>query len=427
MSEKTRTGPGLRFYLLVSRLAFPVARLIVHRRLKRGKEDPDRFRERLGMPSVQRTGKRLAWFHAVGVGELLALSGLTRSLGEEFPDLQVLLTSISRTSADAVTANLPAHCCHQYLPLDCFRCIRTFLDHWQPDLAVWVERDIWPATILETDRRGIPLAMINGRMDAASYSAKARIRGVYSDLYRRFQFVGAQDRGSAEHYYALGVDRERIWVSGSLKAGAAPLADQPEYRALLERTLSHRNIWLAASTHAADEATVAEAHRYILQSDPSSLLVVAPRDPGRARNVEAFMQSRGLTCERLKDGVPPSDDCQVAIIDKIGRLGTWYRVSRVGFIGGSMSNGGGHNPYEPARLGCAVVHGPSVRNFEGDYKIFHSHRAARKISDGKELADAVLDPKVRQLARNVEPVLSKGESIVQETVDRLSPFLERTR
>ncbi len=427
MSEKTRTGPGLRFYLLASRLAYPVARLIVHRRLRRGKEDPDRFHERLGMPSVQRTGKRLAWFHAVGVGELLAVSGLTRSLGEEFPDLQVLLTSISRTSADAVTANLPAHCCHQYLPLDCFRCIRTFLDHWRPDLAVWVERDIWPAMIFETDRRGIPLVMINGRMDVASFSAKARIRGVYSDLYRRFQFVGAQDRGSAEHYHALGVDRERIWVSGSLKAGAAPLADRPEYRALLERTLSHRNIWLAASTHAADEATVAEAHRYILQSDPSSLLVVAPRDPGRARNVEAFMQSRGLICERLKEGVPPSDDCQVAIIDKIGRLGTWYRISKVGFIGGSMSNGGGHNPYEPARLGCAVVHGPSVRNFEGDYEIFHSHRAARKISDGKELADAVLDHEVRQLARNVEPVLTKGESIVQETVDRLSPFLERIR
>ena len=427
MSEKTRTGPGLRFYLMASRLAYPIARFIVHRRLKRGKEDPDRFHERLGMPSLQRTGKRLAWFHAVGVGELLAVSGLIRSLGEELPDLEVLLTSISRTSADAVTANLPAHCCHQYLPLDCIRCIRTFLDHWRPDLAVWVERDIWPAMIFETDRRRIPLAMINGRMDAASYSAKSRIRGVYSDLYRRFQLVGAQDQGSAEHYHALGVDRKRIWVSGSLKAGAAPLADRPDDRALLEKALSHRNIWLAASTHAADEATVAEAHQYVLQSDPSSLLVVAPRNPDRARNVEAFILSRGFICERLEDGVPPSDDCQVAIIDRIGRLGIWYRISRVGFIGGSMSNGGGHNPYEPARLGCAVVHGPSVRNFESDYEMFHGLRAARKISDGKELAVAVLDPEVRHLARNVEPVLTKGESIVQETVDRLAPFLERAR
>lgn len=427
MSEKTRTGPGLRFYLLASRLAYPVARYIVRRRLRRGKEDPDRYHERFGKPSARRTGKRLAWFHAVGVGELLAVSGLIRSLGEEFPDLQVLLTSISRTSADAVAAHLPAHCCHQYLPLDCFPCIRAFLDHWRPDLAVWVERDIWPATIFEADRQGIPLALINGRMDAASHSAKTRIRGMYRDLYRRFQFVGAQDHGSAERYHALGVDRERIWVSGSLKAGAAPLSDRPEERALLERALSHRNVWIAASTHAADETTVAEAHRCILQSDPSSLLVVAPRDPGRAQEVEAFMHSRGLICERMKDGVPPSDQCQVAIIDKIGRLGLWYRVSRVGFIGGSMGNGGGHNPYEPARLGCAVIHGPSVRNFEGDYETFHNFRAARKISDGKELADAVLDPGVRQLSQNVEPVLTKGESIVQETVDRLSPFLERIR
>ena len=427
MSEKIRTGPGLRIYLLASKLAFPVARLVVRRRLHRGKEDPDRYRERFGIPSVQRTGKRLAWFHAVGVGELLAISGLIRTLGEEFPDLQVLLTSISRTSADAVAANLPARCCHQYMPIDCFSCVRAFLDHWRPDLAVWVERDVWPGMIFESDRRGIPLVMINGRMDAASYAAKARVRGLFSDLYRRFQSIGAQDRDSAGHYLSLGVDPERIWVSGSLKASAAPLADRPDDSARLKTALSHRNVWLAASTHAADEATVADAHSYILKSDPSCLLVVAPRSPDRAQHVGAFMRRRGLVSECMKDGVPPSDDCQVAIIDKIGRLGVWYRVSRVGFIGGSMGNGGGHNPYEPARLGCAVIHGPSVRNFECDYKLFHDHRAARQISSAKELADAVRDPEIFRMSRNVEPVLTMGDSIIAETVGRLSPFLERAR
>ena len=426
MADTPGKGASLRLVLAASRFALPLARLVVRRRLKRGKEDPKRYHERFGVPSLPRTGRQLVWFHAVGVGELLAVSGLIRALGERFPEMQVLLTSVSRTSADAIVANLPAQGCHQYLPLDCAQCIRSFLDHWRPDVSVWVERDIWPAMICELDNRRIPLLLINGRMDAQSYRAKTWMRGMYSNLYRRFRLVGAQDQASADRYRALGVDDERIWVSGSLKAGAAPLADRPDDRAAFEKALAHRKLWLAASTHAADEEAVADAHARILNSDPSTLLVIAPRDPRRADDVEAIMQRHGLACMRLTDGIPPPDDCQVAIIDKIGRLGVWYRVSEIGFIGGSLGKGGGHNPYEPARLGCAVIHGPAVQNFKADYELFHQHRAARLVTNGRDLAEAVLDPEVRQMARNVEPTMAKGASIIDATVDRISRYLKQS-
>ena len=416
-------GPLLRLCLLVSRVAHPIARRLVAKRLANGKEDPARYREKFGIPSQPRPPGTLVWMHAVGVGEILALPGLVRTIRERAPDLQVLLTSTARTSAVAVAANMPPGTRHQFLPVDCMKFVRPFLDHWQPDLSVWAERDIWPALVFETHRRGVPLAMVNGRMDAASYRAKRKVRGLYSDLYRRFALVGAQDPGSAGRFRALGAPDARVFVSGSLKAGALPLADRPRERKLLNAALGGRRVWLAASTHPADETVVAEAHVRVLRHDPTACLVIAPRDPLRAKEVVMHLESRSISCEVVRDGVAPAATAQAIVVDRIGQLGLWYRLARRTFIGGSMGDTGGHNPYEPARLGCAVIHGPCVTNFAADYSAFHDAGAARLVTDPDELASAVLDPELSLTAGRAEPILRRGEAILGDTAARLLSLL----
>ena len=427
MDEPARTGPLLRAWLLLSRVAHPLARRHVKRRLARGKEDPARYPERFGAPSLPRPPGALVWMHAVGVGELLALPGLVRTMQERMPDLQVLLTSTARTSAEALAANLPPQTRHQFLPVDCMRFVRPFLNHWQPDLSVWAERDLWPAIVHETHRSGIPLALVNGRMGAASYRAKRRVRSLYSDLYTRFALVGAQDSESAGRFRALGAPPARVYVSGSLKAGAPPLPDHERERLRLAAALRTRRVWLAASTHAPDETVVADAHQQVLRQDPTTCLVVAPRDPRRAKAVAAYFNSRSIACEVVRAGVGPAAGVQAAVVDQVGQLGLWYRLSPCAFIGGTMGDTGGHNPYEPARLGCAIMHGPNVGNFATDYAVFHEAEAARLVTDADELAATVLDPDLPLVVGRVEPVLQRGQAILEETATRLLALLEAPR
>ena len=422
-----RAGLLLRLWLLVSHVAHPLADRHIARRLRRGKEDPARYREKLGVPSQPRPAGTLVWMHAVGVGEILALPGLVRKMQERAPGLEVLLTSSARTSAVAVAANLPPRTRHQFLPVDCMRFIRPFLDHWRPDLSVWAERDIWPAIIFEIHRRGVPLALVNGRMDADSYRSKSRVRGLYSDLFRRFALVGAQDPESAGRFRALGAPGARTIVSGSLKSGALPLADRPEERRLLTAALRGRRIWLAASTHPADEEVVAEAHLEVLRRDPTACLAIAPRDPLRAKEVVSRLESRSISCEFVRDGVAPAESTRAIVVDRIGQLGLWYRLAPCAFLGGSMGGTGGHNPYEPARLGCAVIHGPNVRNFAADYAAFHEADAARLVTDAGELAAAVLDPGLSMAAKRVDPLLERGEALLDDTARRLLSLLAPNR
>jgi 3-deoxy-D-manno-octulosonic-acid transferase len=385
------TGPALGAYLAGTRLLAPFARRHLLGRLGRGKEDPERWHEKRGVASAERPAGLLVWLHAVGVGEVLALPGLARALIAARPGLRVLITSSSRSSAEALAPNLPDGAVHQFLPLDVARWRRRFLDHWRPDLSVWAERDLWPGLIADCAARGIPLALVNARMDAASAGQKARARGLFADLYARFALIETQDAATARHIAGFGVDPARIAVTGSLKTAAAPLADRPE-RPAVEAALAGRRVWLAASTHAGEEAQVAEAHRLVLAADPAACLILAPRVPAEAEAAVKGLARRGIDVAPLPETNLPPRPAAAYVVARIGQLGLWYRVAPVAFVGGSLDQTGGHNPWEPARLDCAILHGPNVWNFAEDYAALHAAGAARQVENAAALAAAVLDP-----------------------------------
>lgn len=416
MAEPLHRGLLLRAYLALSPMMAPLARRHLTGRLARGKEDAGRVREKLGEPSLPRPDGPLIWMHAVGVGEVLALPALVRAIRAVRPDIQVLITSSSRTSAEALAPNLPVGARHQFLPLDCLPFVRAFLDHWRPDLSVWAERDIWPALVVETARRGVPLVLVNGRMSAESYRSKARAAGLFRDLYRAFAHIGVQDAETAAHFRQLGVLDARLTVNGSLKSGAGPLADHPAARADWQRALAGRFVWLAASTHPGDEAVVIAAHLALCVRDPSACLIVAPRDPHRADAVAEALQAAGLPTA-LTDAAAPGQAAYV--VERIGRLGLWYRLAQAAFVGGSLATVGGHNPYEAARLGCPVLHGPNLWNFAEDYAAFHARGAARLVLGADDLATALTDPGLALQCAPALEVASRGEAALASVARRL--------
>lgn len=368
MTSPDPFGLQLRAYLAASRAIPLFAPRHLQNRLRKGKELPDRWREKLGEPTLPRPDGPLIWLHAVGLGEVLALRGLIASLAVR-SDAQFLVTSTTRASSEVFAANLPPRTRHQFLPLDAPTYLHQFLDHWRPSLSVWAEQDLWPGAVAATSARGIPLALINARMNADAYARRRRWRGLYADLFARFALVTAQDEATARHLTSLGASAVR--VTPSLKAAAPPLTADPVSLAAARAELVGRQPVLLASSHPEDEAVLLTALR---TTHPRPLILIAPRDPHRGREIAARAADHGITSTLRSAGQGP--DADVWIVDTVGEMGLWYRLCLVTIIGGTYGPTEGHNPWEPAALGSAILHGPRTANFAADFDALHRAGAA---------------------------------------------------
>ena len=407
-------GLALRTYVAVSHLIPLVAPFILRRRLARGREEPARWREKLGCGGSARPEGRLIWMHAVGIGEVMALRGLIGAMARQ--GFSFLVTSSARSSAEVFGANLPERTIHQYLPLDAPSYLARFLDHWRPDLSVWAEQDLWPGAVLAANRRGVPLALVNARMNAASYARRRRVASLYGDLLARFQVIAAQDEVTAGHLRGLGAGE--VQVTGSLKAASPPLAADGAEVARIKAALAGRRLWLAASTHAGDEAVVLEAHRRLMARDPEACLILVPRVPGRAAGVDAGGMPVAL---RSGGGMPGAG---VFMVDRFGELGLWYRVARVALVGGGFGIGG-HNPWEPAHLGCAILHGPGVENFAADYAALHAAEAALAVTGPDQVLAALDDPTIADRAARAKGLVARAGAALVPLANQLTGLVRR--
>ena len=366
----TRPRLALSAYLAASRAIPLLAPGLIRRRLAKGKEIPDRWQEKLGQPTAPRPEGPLIWLHAVGLGETLALRGLIAAMAGKAPQASFLVTSTTRASAEVLAANLPPRTRHQFLPLDAPRYLESFLDHWRPALSVWAEQDLWPGAVAATDARGIPLALVNARMNADAFARRARCKTLASDLLNRFRLITAQDPATARHLQALGA--KGVSVTGSLKAAAPPLAADPARLAEARAALAGRRPVLLASSHPEDEAALFTA----LRARPL-LTLIAPRDPARGPEIAARAAGHGLSATLRSAGQGPSAD--LWIVDTFGEMGLWFRLCPTTLIGGTFGPTEGHNPWEPAALGSAILHGPRIANFAAVFAALHQAGAAQPV------------------------------------------------
>ncbi|MFY0616806.1 3-deoxy-D-manno-octulosonic acid transferase [Shimia sp.] len=407
----------LRSYLMLRPLLQPLMRLIVARRVRQGKEDPERCGEKFGRATLARPEGRLIWLHAVGLGEVLALRPLLAELAQQAPEMSFLVTSTARSSAQVVGANLPGNAVHQFLPLDGPVFVRRFLDHWQPDLAVWSEQDLWPGAICDVAKRGTPLAYINARLSEDGMARRRRFQSGFTALMSRFDRIYAQDPQTARRLSDLGVPTPE--VMGSLKPAALPLSVDDAELEQLRHALLGRRVWVAASTHAKDEAVVLEAHQEILARDPEALLIIAPRAPDRVGVVVEAVKARNLTYIVRSEGGMPKPQHMVFVADSFGELGLWYRLAQSAFVGGSFDGVGGHNPWEALCLGCPVLHGPITHNFAQDYLDLDAAGLARCISSGPQSAQVL----AAAVSEGVPvQVTEKAASLVSAARARLTPL-----
>ena len=378
---------AIALYRGATSLAGPAIRLFLWRRKLRGKEDPMRFGERFGKPGLPRPAGRLVWLHAASIGEAFSVLRLIERLRHDHPELNILVTTGTVSSALLMVQRLPPGAIHQFVPVDRIAYVRKFLDHWRPDLALWIESEFWPNLLSETAARGIPMMLVNARMSPRSFARWLRLKPLFEPLIRGFAICLAQDQAEAERLLALGA--RNVKVVGNLKHAAAPLPfDEGQFDAL-KTTLTRRPRWIAASTHDGEEAAAGAAHRAIRPRHAGLLTIIVPRHPERADMIAGMLRNNGLNVARRSLREPITPRTEIYIADTMGELGLFYRLAPVAFVGGSLVPRGGQNILEPARLGCAVIAGPHMENFASIAEELTAAGGLQRVVNADELAVAV--------------------------------------
>jgi len=419
-------GPILTGYRVLTALLEPVAAGLLVWRRRRGKEDPTRFAERRGYPGMRRPDKTLVWLHGASVGEVVTLLPLVEKLRQR--GLAVLVTSGTVTSARLLAARLPAGVMHQYLPLDVPRYMRRFLDHWRPELGLICESEIWPNMMMEARRRSIPLVLVNARMSDRSFRRWYKAPVTSRFLLSCFESCLAQSQDDGERLAQLGAPR--VSITGNLKFDVPALPADPDTLAILDGLTTGRPVWIAASTHPGEEEEIISAHIGLAPHLPKLLTIIAPRHPQRGPEVEDLAKANGLAVARRAAGDAPEREIDLYVADTLGELGLFFRLSQVAFLGGSMVDVGGHNPIEPAKLGCALLHGPHVKNFRDVFAAFDRDGGSKPTATAQALAEAahawLSNPAAaRQAARAAAQTAHQLGGALGRTLQAIEPLLMR--
>ncbi len=425
--DKPRDALSLKAYRAASGMLGPVTDFALTQRLKRGKEDPDRVEERRGIPGRERPDGPLVWIHGASVGESLSILPLVERLAHLQSEYRFLVTSGTVTSARLMTSRLPETAIHQFAPVDQPTYVKRFLDHWRPDASIFVESELWPNFIHSTAERSIPMALVNGRISPKSYKSWKQRPDAICSLLSSFSILMAQDNQNRERLAAL--SRRDVEMFGNLKMAAPALPAAEGSLAPLQEMIGDRPIWLAASTHPGEEEVVLEAHRSVKQKFPNLLTIIAPRHPDRGDQLDHLISNNELVHARRSLGEKIEPSTEIYLADTLGELGIFYRISDIAFVGGSISEIGGHNPLEPARLRCAILYGPQIFNFIETYRDMRASGGTALVRNERDLAASLIRLLTDDLTREAMAERAQhwandsAEEILANIVGALDPVL----
>ncbi|MGH8579757.1 MAG: lipid IV(A) 3-deoxy-D-manno-octulosonic acid transferase [Gammaproteobacteria bacterium] len=388
-------------YTLLAHLLLP---LVLARLAWQGMRQPaywQRLPERFGFAAVDSSMQGAIWFHAVSVGEANSAVPLVARMREACPELPVLISTMTPTGAECVRHQLDGVAVHRYVPYDLPWAVRGFLRRVRPRILVLMEAELWPNVLRGCARLGVPVVLANARISEKSFRRYQRLSWLTQAMLRNVTVIAAQSTQDAARLIALGVQASRVNVSGNIKFDLE-LPANLKARAQATRALLglDRPVWIAASTHAGEEAAVLEAHRLVLTQRAECLLLLAPRHPQRFAEVGALLKEQGFRYVQRSAGKTAAPQDQVFLLDYLGELLEFYAAADLAFVGGSLENVGGHNMLEAAAVGIPVLSGPYVSNFTEISRLLREAGAAQVVQDSSELARSVMmllsNPPLRQ-------------------------------
>ena len=379
------------WYKLLTYLFYPFAPLFLFLRKLKKKEHSIRYKEKLSQINTPRGEGFLIWFHVASVGEAMSILPLIENLEQEQKIKKILITTITLSSAEVLQKRLSENkkIVHQFLPFDIPIFVNKFLNHWSPNLSIFVESEIWPNLIFQIKKRNIPLLLVNGRITKKTFNRWNLLKNFSKKIFEKFDLCLVANIESENFLKILGV--QNIKNYGNLKFTNTKINSKKSLDSILINKIEGRKIWCAASTHPTEEIFCAETHLKLKKTYNNILTIIIPRHVNRVRKIKDDLSNLNLKIVSYSSFNKMSIDTDILVIDTYGEASKFFNVSKCVFLGGSLIKHGGQNPIEPSRLGCKIFHGPNVNNFTEIYEYLKSLGVANEICSPEELSQSLVE------------------------------------
>lgn len=413
-----------KLYQLISLLIYPFIRILLLIRILKGKEDSSRYKEKLGITSVKRPSGKLIWFHAASIGEFNAILPIIKEIDEKYPKINILLTTVTLTSANIAKNNLPNKVISQFMPFDCINIVKKFISYWQPNLVIWTESELWP-NIINMAHKQCPLLLINARISLKSFSRWYLAPKFANFILSKFSLILAQSYETKSLFEKLGI--KDVLCIGNLKYMAANFVFDENELAKIKDQIKNRIVLMAASTHPGEEEIFATTHINLKKQYPQLLTIIAPRHPNRIDEVKNTLSNLNVITRSSKEAINSSTD--ILLVDTIGEFGLFFRLSEVVCIGGSWKKIA-HSFIEAAKLKNLVIFGPNMNNSREVADEFLEKGAAIFAINQQEieltLESYIKNPdKFNIFKDNGEQIVDKMSQVKEKIFIKIAPFIDK--
>lgn len=385
-----------------------------------------RWKEHFGITPKLISKQRPIWIHAVSVGESIAATPLIKEIKKQNPEQSIVVTTTTSTGAEQIE-KLGCLVEHRYMPIDFGFAVKGFLKAIQPKKMLIIETELWPNTLHQVSKFGVPITVVNARLSEKSRNNYAKFQPVFNIIEPYLIKVLCQSQSDADHFESLGVAKNKLAVTGSIKFDIQ-IADtvKEKAKALRSELGEHRPIWIAASTHEGEDQVILDVHQQILTQQPNALLILVPRHPERFDNVYKLCVQKGFTTTRRTHSSNATQNTQVYLGDTMGEMLVLIGASDICFMAGSLlgKKVGGHNMLEPAALEVAVVNGPSYYNFKEITEELIEHHGiiiCEPDAISKHVQELLSTSDMRQhQAEKALTVVQRNQGSLQRTLDEIS-------
>lgn len=416
----------IQIYNFIIFLINPILFFYFKYRQKIGKENINKFHQKLGTYHITKPKKKLIWFHAVSVGETLSIIPLMNQLCKT-ANIKILLTTSTVTSEQIIKGRLHKNIFHQFAPIDKKKYVIRFLEHFKPDIGIWIESELWPNLINESAKRKFPMILLNARISDKTPLKNFFYKLFAKNLIKKFDLILPQEKKDLHRIKKL--TNKKITYLGNLKLDCPPLPYTSAKLTTLKNITKNRKLFLAASTHPGEEDLIADLHHELRQNHPDLLTIIVPRHPERSEEIEFLLKETkmlSVTIRSRKEKI--TDKTDIYLADTLGELGLFYRLCNIAFIGGSLVNIGGHNPIEAAKCDTAIISGNFIHNFTDLYDDLVANHSAIVINNIFDLESAtnkfLIDSNALQdHINNAKTYIANRPNIINNTITEILKFL----
>ncbi len=408
----------MKIYQIISILLLPLIILYIFFRVFRKKEDKARFKERFAFSDNKINNEEVIWINAVSVGEMNSALILVDEILQQNKKCKILFTTTTLTSADILAQkikNYDNRVVHHFLPVDSYIIVNKFLNKWRPKSAIFIESEIWPNFLYLCHKKNIPAYFINARMSIKSGKRWKIAKKIGLDIFFYFEKITAQSQEDRSNL--MQITKKEVLFFGNLKSQAKILEYNEKQLQKLKDLTKDRKIFLAASTHKSEEEKIINVHNALKNEYSNLLTIIIARHPKRADEIIEIIGDLSFCQRSKKEEISAKNE--IYLVDSLGELGIFYKLCDFAFIGGSLVNVGGHNPFEAINLECVVLSGKNVSNFKQIYQELSKNEGCILIEDEKQLMQEVKSlfkdkNRLKKLSENAKSIIKENSNIAKK-------------